>query len=109
MTVIHHCAPTMETTGVGAGVAIPHARFPDLDDLVVVFARLGRPVDFDSVDDQPVDLLFMLLSPACDTALHLKALSKISRLLHDPVLCRNLRQTESRDGLRAVLIEALSV
>jgi PTS system nitrogen regulatory IIA component len=98
----------MGSTGVGAGVGIPHARLSGLDTLVVIFARLARPIDFDSVDDQPVDLLFLLLSPEREVALHLKALSKISRLLHDPVLCRSLRQAEGRDGLGAVLVDKLS-
>jgi len=96
------------STGVGGGVGIPHARFPGLVRLRIVFARLAHPIDFDSVDDLPVDLLFLLLTPDNDTGLHLKALSKVTRLLRDPVLCRTLRQTKSRDGLCAALIEMLS-
>jgi len=98
----------MGSTGVGGGVAIPHARLSGLGSLVVMFARLARPIDFDAVDDQPVDLMFLLLSPEHEVALHLKALSKISRLLHDPVLCRALRQAENRDGLEAVLLEKMN-
>ncbi|CCG40238.1 PTS sugar transporter subunit IIA [Magnetospirillum molischianum] len=96
------------STGVGNGVAIPHARIAGLHHPYIVFARTVHPIHFDSVDEQPVDLMFLLLSPERDPALHLKALSRISRLLHDHDLCQKLRQTESRDGLCGLLIDAFS-
>ena len=71
------------STGVGAGIAIPHGRMADIKDIVGVFARLETPVDYDAVDKQPVDLVFMLLAPDAAGADHLKALARVSRLLRD--------------------------
>lgn len=96
------------TTGVGGGIAIPHARLSELDSLCVVFARLAHPIDFEAIDEQPVDLMFMLLSPESKGADHLKALSRISRLLHDASLCRKLRATGNLDGLCGLLTEHLA-
>ena len=79
------------TTGVGRGIAIPHGKLPELDHLFGVFATLDQPVDFDSVDDQPVDLVFLLLAPESAGADHLKALARISRLMRDSALCDRLR------------------
>ena len=69
------------TTGVGNGIAIPHGKLPEIDRLQGLFARLERPIDFDSIDEQPVDLVFLLLAPESAGADHLKALARISRLL----------------------------
>lgn len=96
------------TTGVGHGVAIPHARMPALDRMRVVFARLAQPINFEAVDEQPVDLLFLVLSSERAGADHLKALARISRLLHDAALCRKLRGTDTVDGLCGLLIEHLT-
>ncbi len=94
------------TTGVGQGVAIPHGKLAELDRLYGMFARLEHPVDFDSIDDQPVDLIFLLLAPEGAGADHLKALAKVSRLLRNKGTCEKLRGTESADAIYALLIEA---
>lgn len=93
------------TTGVGQGVAIPHGRLPDLDKLFGLFAHLDSPIDFDSIDDEPVDLIFMLLAPETAGADHLKALAKISRLLRDKETCEKLRGCSSSDALFALLMD----
>ena len=71
------------TTGVGDGVAIPHGKLANLPRLFGLFARLDRPIDFESIDEQPVDLIFLLLAPGGAGADHLKALARVSRLLRD--------------------------
>ena len=93
------------STGVGHGVAIPHARMAELDRLFGLFARLETPIDFDSVDEQPVDLIFLLLAPESSGADHLKALARISRLLRDKASCAKLRGADNADALYAVLVE----
>lgn len=94
------------TTGVGNGIAIPHGKLQDLDRLHALFARLETPVDFDAIDDQPVDLICVLLAPEQAGADHLKALARVSRLLRDRVICDKLRGTDSRDALYAILTES---
>jgi PTS system nitrogen regulatory IIA component len=85
------------TTGVGDGIAIPHAKVEGLPRLLGFFARLARPVEFDALDDKPVDLIFLLLAPENAGAEHLKALARIARILRDPALCAQLRQaTDAR-------------
>ena len=79
------------TTGIGHGIAIPHGKLPGLDRVYGVFARLERAVDFDAIDDQPVDLIFLLLAPANSGSDHLKALAKVSRMLRDRRLCDKVR------------------
>ncbi|NKD55697.1 PTS IIA-like nitrogen regulatory protein PtsN [Haematospirillum sp. H1815] len=91
------------TTGVGNGIAIPHGKMAALDRLYGVFARLERPVDFESIDEQPVDLIFLLLAPECAGADHLKALARVSRLLRDRAMCEKLRATSSADALYVLL------
>ena len=91
------------STGVGRGVAIPHGRLPALSRVYGVFARLDRPIDFDAVDDQPVDLIFLLLAPANAGADHLKALAKVSRLMRDEGLCAKLRGCDSAEAIYALL------
>lgn len=91
------------TTGVGEGIAIPHGRLPQIDRVHGVFARLDEPIDFESIDDQPVDLIFLLLAPEDAGADHLKALARVSRLLRDPTTCKKLRGSDSRDALYALL------
>ena len=91
------------TTGVGHGVAIPHGKIPGLDRLYGVFARLSQPVDYDSLDGEPVDLIFMLLAPEAAGADHLKALAKVSRLLRDKSTCEKLRGSEGGDAIHAIL------
>ncbi len=96
------------TTGVGLGIAIPHAKMADLDRLYGIFARLDQPIDFDAVDDQPVDLVFVLLAPESAGADHLKALARVSRLLRDKGMCAKLRGTDNPDALYALLIEPMA-
>src|SRR6187402_747909 len=82
------------TTGVGNGIAIPHGKLSNLEHVYGVFARLERPVDFDAIDDQPVDLMFLLLAPEAAGADHLKALARVSRLLRDGSMCDKLRGSD---------------
>ncbi|AWK86208.1 PTS IIA-like nitrogen regulatory protein PtsN [Azospirillum thermophilum] len=93
------------TTGVGHGIAIPHGKLPGLDRVHGVFARLERPIDFDAIDDQPVDLIFLLLAPEQAGADHLKALARVSRLLRDQSMCEKLRGSESADAIYALLTQ----
>jgi PTS system nitrogen regulatory IIA component len=93
------------STGVGRGVAIPHARLSSLKRVYGFFARLERPIDFDSVDDQPVDLIFLLLAPEQAGADHLKALARVSRLLRDESLCERLRGCTTAEGIYTLLAE----
>ena len=93
------------TTGVGDGVAIPHGKLPNLKKLVGVFARLERPIDFEAIDEQPVDLIFLLLAPGTAGADHLKALARVSRLLRDRQMREKLRGSETREALYALLVE----
>jgi PTS system nitrogen regulatory IIA component len=94
------------TTGVGHGVAIPHGKLGALRRLHGLFARLETPIDFDSIDDQPVDLIFLLLAPDNAGADHLKALAKVSRVLRDRATCEKLRGAETSEALYALLTES---
>tara|TARA_R110000787_G_scaffold10415_4_gene35343 strand:+ start:21831 stop:22295 length:465 start_codon:yes stop_codon:yes gene_type:complete len=94
------------TTGVGSGIAIPHGKLAELTRLYGVFARLEKPVDFQSIDDRPVDLIFVLLAPEEAGADHLKALARVSRLLRDQVTTDKLRGTADADALFAILSES---
>lgn len=94
------------TTGVGNGIAIPHGKLASLDKLFGVFARLETPVDFQSIDERPVDLVFLLLAPETAGADHLKALARVSRLLRDANVCEKLRGTDDDEALYALLTES---
>ncbi len=94
------------TTGVGNGIAIPHGKLPGLGRLYALFARLETPVDFDAIDEQPVDLICVLLAPETAGADHLKALARVSRLLRDRAVCEKLRGTDSAEALHALLTES---
>jgi PTS system nitrogen regulatory IIA component len=94
------------STGFGQGVAIPHARIDALDRIYGLFARLGEPVDYKAIDSRPVDLVFLLLSPADAGAEHLKALAAISRVTRDAATLERLRGARSRDALAALLMGA---
>lgn len=94
------------TTGVGNGIAIPHGKLAQLGRLHGLFARLERPVDFEAIDEQPVDLIFLLLAPESAGADHLKALARVSRLLRDRGMCEKLRGTDTAEGLYALLAES---
>ena len=93
------------TTGIGNGIAVPHCRLPELTRMYGLFARLERPVPFEAIDDQPVDLVFMLLTPENAGADHLKALARVSRLLRDRAVCDKLRGTDKADALYALLTD----
>lgn len=93
------------TTGVGSGIAIPHGKLPGLKRLYGLFARLEAPIDFESIDGQPVDLIFLLLAPGGAGADHLKALARVSRLLRDRTVCEKLRGSDSAEALYALLTE----
>ncbi|MFV0432269.1 MAG: PTS sugar transporter subunit IIA [Alphaproteobacteria bacterium] len=92
------------STGMGRGIAIPHARIPGLKHIVGAFAQLDTPIEFGSVDDQPVRLVFMLLAPEKSGAEHLKALSIASRTLRDRKFCKELANKQSHDELYKSLI-----
>ncbi|WP_454918272.1 PTS IIA-like nitrogen regulatory protein PtsN [Xanthobacter sediminis] len=81
------------STGVGNGIAIPHGKLPNLGKLVGLFARLEKPIDFESLDGEPVDLVFLLLAPEAAGADHLKALARVARMLRDPDVVEKLRAT----------------
>lgn len=94
------------STGVGHGIAIPHGKLNSVDRLYGMFARLDSPIDFDAIDEQPVDLVFLLLAPESAGADHLKALARVSRLLRDRAFCEKLRGSSSSDALYALLADA---
>jgi nitrogen PTS system EIIA component len=91
------------STGVGNGVAIPHGKLQKLGNVFGLFARLERPIDFEALDSQPVDLIFLLLAPEGAGADHLKALARVARLLRDPEVARKLRASDGAEALYAVL------
>src|SRR5690348_16525062 len=91
------------STGVGNGIAIPHGKLPKLNKLFGLFARLERPVDFEALDSQPVDLVFLLLAPEGAGADHLKALARIARLLRDQDVAKKLRASRDAQAIYSVL------
>lgn len=93
------------STGLGNGIAIPHGKISGLDKIICVFARLDNPIDFDSVDGEPVDLIFLLLAPEDAGADHLKALARISRLLREPAATDKLRGSSGKSALYSLLTE----
>jgi PTS system nitrogen regulatory IIA component len=94
------------STGLGQGIAIPHGKIAGLKRIVGIFARLAEPVDFDAVDGQPVDIVFLLLAPEGAGADHLKALARISRLLREGSAVDKLRASRDASALYAVLTES---
>lgn len=93
-------------TGVGHGIALPHARLDDIDRIVAVFLRMEKPLDYDSVDRLPVDLVFGLFAPKESGVEHLKALALVSRTMRDPGICAKLRANTDPAKLHAILTEA---
>jgi nitrogen PTS system EIIA component len=93
------------STGIGNGTAVPHGRIPGFKRMLTMFARLEKPIEFDAIDSQPVDLIFLLLTPADAGADHLKALARIARLLRNRAMCAKLRGTESTDAIYALLTD----
>jgi nitrogen PTS system EIIA component len=94
------------STGVGNGIAIPHGKLPGVKRITGVFARLETPVDFEALDDQPVDLVFLLLAPESAGADHLKALSRIARMLRDGDIVTKIRGTRDSAAIHAFLAHA---
>jgi PTS system nitrogen regulatory IIA component len=93
------------STGIGMGTAVPHGKLPRLGRLYGIFARLDKPIDFDSIDGAPVDLVFMLIAPEASGADHLKALARIARVFRDPGITAKLRATRDAEVLYAVLTQ----
>ena len=100
-----HRREKLGSTGLGQGIAIPHGRLSTINRVHGLFARLAAPIDFDSPDNEPVDLVFVLLAPDHAGADHLTALARISRLLREPVTLAKLRGTDTAEGLYAILTE----
>ena len=96
------------STGIGQGIAIPHGKLANLKKIVGLFARLERPIDFDAIDDQPVDLIFVLLAPEGAGADHLKALALIARFLRDPANAAKLRGCRNLDATYSVLTHSMT-
>jgi PTS system nitrogen regulatory IIA component len=94
------------STGVGLGIALPHARIPGLPQMFGLFARLERPVDFDAIDEQPVDLVFLLLTPDRAGNEHLAALAVVARHLRNPDLVAQLRRVTTRSEAYDALVLA---
>lgn len=97
---------TLGPTGVGHGVALPHARIKGLDAVVGAFVRIEKPVEFDAVDRQPVDLVFALFAPEDSGVDHLKALALVSRTMRDASVCAKLRANDDPDTLHTILTES---
>ena len=93
------------STGIGNGIAIPHGKMAKLGGLFGAFARLEKPIDFEALDGEPVDLIFLLLAPEGAGADHLKALARVARRLRDPALVEKLRASREAEALYVVLTE----
>jgi nitrogen PTS system EIIA component len=91
------------STGIGEGLAIPHGKLPNLDRLFGLVARLDKPIDFEALDAQPVDILFLLLAPEGAGADHLKALARVARVLREPGIMERIRATRDAAALYAVM------
>jgi len=96
-------------TGVGHGIALPHARLADVDDVFGIFIRLEKSLDFGSVDRQPVDLVFALLAPEDAGVEHLKALALVSRTMRDANICAKLRANNDPATLHTILTETRNI
>jgi PTS system nitrogen regulatory IIA component len=91
------------STGIGDGIAIPHGKLADLDELIVTFGRSKEGVNFDSMDGKPANLFFLLLAPENTTGLHLKVLAKISKMLKDNTFRKKLIEAKSKDELYLII------
>ena len=94
------------STGVGNGIAIPHGKLPELKHITGLFARLDKPIDYEALDDQPVDIVFLLLAPEGAGADHLKALARIARLMREPERVAKLRDTPDAAAIYSLLTES---
>lgn len=93
----------LASTGLGRGIAIPHAKFRALKGMICVFARLVEPIEFESLDGEPVDLMFVLLAPEHASGDHLKALARVSRLVRDTAAIERIRSARDAAALYSVL------
>jgi len=93
------------STGIGDGIAIPHGKLADLDELIVSFGRSREGVEFDSMDGKPANLFFLLLAPENTTGLHLKALAKISKMMKDNAFRKKLIEAKSKDELYVIIAD----
>lgn len=93
------------STGIGDGIAIPHGKLAKLERLFGLIARIDKPIDFESVDGRPVDVLFLLLAPEDAGADHLKALARVARVLRDPAVLERIRAARDADAVYAVLTQ----
>ena len=91
------------STGLGRGIAIPHIKLAKLNEIVCLFARLTDPIDFEAIDGEPVDLIFLLLAPEHASGDHLKALSRISRLMRAPTILDDLRAADGAEKILSIL------
>lgn len=96
------------STGLGGGIAIPHAKFKDLERIHCLFARLENPIEFEAIDNEPVDLVFVLLAPEHASGDHLKALARISRMLREPSARDRLRSARDAKSLFAILTQPVT-
>ena len=99
---------SLGSTGLGNGIAVPHGKFAAIKGVMAVFMKLDRPVDFDSVDDQPVDIVMMLLAPMGAGADHLKALARVARILRTDSIVDDLRRTSDPARLYAILTQSMA-
>ncbi|KFG68074.1 PTS IIA-like nitrogen regulatory protein PtsN [Microvirga sp. BSC39] len=93
------------STGIGEGIAIPHGKLPGLTRIFGLVARLDKPVNFEALDSQPVDVMFLLLAPEGAGADHLKALARVARVLREPGLIERVRATRDPEALYAIMTE----
>ena len=98
---------SLGSTGLGNGIAVPHGKFASLKGVLAMFMKLDKPVDFESVDDQPVDIVVMLLAPMGAGADHLKALARVARVLRTEAVTDALRRTDDAHKLYAILTQPL--
>lgn len=96
------------STGVGGGVAIPHARMPGLKTAFGVLAHLQKPMDFDAIDGEPVDIVFLLLLPTAASGEHLNVLAAVARRLRDPATLRALREASDTVALHSAMVSTIS-
>ena len=94
------------STGIGEGIAIPHGKLPHLERIFGLLARLEKPIDFEALDGEPVDILFLLLAPTTAGADHLKALARVARMLRVPGIRERIRSARDGNALYAVLSDA---
>ena len=99
---------SLGSTGLGNGIAVPHGKYAALKGVMAVFMKLTRPVDFEAVDDQPVDIVMMLLAPMGAGADHLKALARVARVLRTDSIAEALRRTDDPERLYAILTQPLA-